>query len=100
MLHVREAALPALGVLDREKENRRRHTAIQQAAEAALRRSSYLAVREVECRYDDGVLTLRGSVPTFFLKQVAQSTVSHRLRNNAVVNNQLKVAPQSSSIPT
>ena len=29
--------------------------------------------REIECDFRDGVLTLRGNVPTFYLKQVLQS---------------------------
>ena len=28
---------------------------------------------KVECDYDDGILTLRGRVPTFYLKQILQS---------------------------
>lgn len=31
--------------------------------------------REITCDYEDGVLTLRGSVPSFYLKQVLQSIV-------------------------
>jgi hypothetical protein len=29
--------------------------------------------REISCDFDEGVLTLRGSVPSFYLKQVLQS---------------------------
>ena len=29
--------------------------------------------REISCEYHEGVLTLRGSVPSFYLKQVLQS---------------------------
>ena len=29
--------------------------------------------REIECGYCDGILTLRGSAPSFYLKQVLQS---------------------------
>lgn len=31
--------------------------------------------REIACDYEDGVLILRGSVPSFYLKQVLQSIV-------------------------
>ena len=36
-----------------------------------LRESPYAALRELECDFRDGVLTLRGVVPTFHTKQVA-----------------------------
>ncbi|MCE9556411.1 MAG: BON domain-containing protein [Planctomycetes bacterium] len=41
--------------------------------ESILRKSSYLALRRLSCEYHDGVLTIRGRVSTFHLKQVAQS---------------------------
>ena len=31
--------------------------------------------REITCTYRDGILTLRGTVPSFYLKQVLQSTL-------------------------
>jgi hypothetical protein len=42
----------------------------------ALRNSPYLVLRNVACDYDGGVLTLRGSLPTYYLKQVAQAVVA------------------------
>lgn len=69
-----------------------REHAIERAARAELRGSSYLAIRDVDCRYDNGVLTLRGRLPSFFLKQMAQSTVARGLRGIATVDNQLEVA--------
>jgi osmotically-inducible protein OsmY len=44
-------------------------------AERALRGSPYLALRNVICECRDGVLTLRGCLPTYYLKQVAQAMV-------------------------
>ena len=72
-------------------EGTRRRLAIERTAQGELRRSGYLSVRNVECRYADGVLTLKGRLPSFFLKQVAQSTVARRLRGIAIVDNQLEV---------
>jgi osmotically-inducible protein OsmY len=86
MSQLLEATLP-LGVLDRDT---RQHP-IERAAQADLRRSSYFAIRDIDCEYDNGVLTLRGRLPSFFLKQMAQSTVARRLRGIAVVDNQLEV---------
>jgi osmotically-inducible protein OsmY len=35
-------------------------------------KSPYLSIRRVDVRYHEGVVTLRGHVPTFYLKQLAQ----------------------------
>jgi CheY-like chemotaxis protein len=46
-----------------------------EAAENRLRRHRYLALRHVSCECHDGVLTLRGCLPTYYLKQLAQAAV-------------------------
>ena len=48
---------------------------IAEIAQAALRRSAYFELRGVSCDFAGGVLTLRGRVPTYYLKQLAQATV-------------------------
>ena len=40
-----------------------------------LSRSSYYHLRPIQCDCRDGIVTLRGHVPTFFLKQTVQSTI-------------------------
>jgi hypothetical protein len=45
-------------------------------AEGCLRGNSYLALKNVSCDYRDGTLTLRGCLPTYYLKQVAQTAVA------------------------
>jgi len=45
-------------------------------ARAQLLRNPYLALRNVHCDYGDGVLTLRGWLPTYHLKQLAQTAVA------------------------
>jgi hypothetical protein len=45
-------------------------------AASKLRRSGYLAVRHLSCEFHDGVLTLRGSLPSYYLKQIARVTVA------------------------
>ena len=45
-------------------------------AERALRNSPYLSLRNIVCECRDGVLTLRGCLPTYYLKQVAQAVVA------------------------
>jgi osmotically-inducible protein OsmY len=48
---------------------------IVQAVERRLRESSYYYLRSIRCFYEAGVVTLRGRVPTFYLKQTVQSIV-------------------------
>lgn len=50
---------------------------VLEAARASLRRSSSIVVRAVSCDYDQGVLVLRGRVPSYYCKQLAQETVAH-----------------------
>jgi hypothetical protein len=96
-----QVATPPLDGVDREWSTGRHQHAIERAAQAALRRSDYFAIRDVECEYDDGVLTMRGRLPSFFLKQMAQSAVAHRLRGSSVIiDNQLEVTPLPSGVGT
>ena len=37
--------------------------------------SSYFLLRQIECGFEDGVLRLRGCVPSFYLKQLVQTLV-------------------------
>ncbi len=48
------------------------HREIEETAHRKLRKSPYLAVRRVLCRFDRGTLVLRGNVPSFHQKQIAQ----------------------------
>jgi hypothetical protein len=52
------------------------HERIEEAATESLENSPYDAVRTVLCEWDHGVLFLRGKLSSFFLKQVAQETVT------------------------
>jgi hypothetical protein len=63
---------------------------VQAEAQSRLRNSGYYALRVVSCDFHEGVLTLRGQVPSFYLKQVAQELV-RRLGSAEEVNNHLVV---------
>jgi osmotically-inducible protein OsmY len=57
-----------------------------------LRSNGYLAMKNVTCDYHEGTLTLRGCVPSYFLKQMAQTAVARldgveRVVNDIVVIN-------------
>ncbi len=60
------------------------------SAEDRLRHSEYLELRNVSCDFKDGVLTLRGRVPSYHLKQLAQSLLGE-LAGILKLNNQLEV---------
>ena len=67
-----------------------RHVDPADLAERALRSSPYLALRNVACDYRGGVLTLRGCLPTYYLKQVAQAVVA-RVEGVRYVVNEIEV---------
>jgi osmotically-inducible protein OsmY len=72
--------------------------AIEESAQGRLLGSPYFALRNVGCVYRDGVLTLRGSLPTYYLKQMAQSVVAETEGVSAVVNQiEVKAAGYRSS---
>jgi hypothetical protein len=59
-------------------------------AQGRFHRSPYLPLRQVSCLLDDGILTLRGSVPTYYLKQLAQ-TIGASIQGVRQVINRLDV---------
>ena len=46
-----------------------------EAAQNRLLRTSYHSLRTVTCEYDRGVLFLRGRLPSYYQKQLAQEAV-------------------------
>ena len=53
-------------------------------------RSPYLPLRKIRCYLHEGVLLLRGRVPTYYLKQLAQ-TIGNSLHGVRQVVNELEV---------
>jgi hypothetical protein len=49
---------------------------IADIAQATLRQSPYPVLHELSCEFSGGVLTLRGKVASYRLKQLAQATVA------------------------
>ena len=49
---------------------------VGEIARLRLRQCPYPILRQVHCRYHEGVLILCGNVPTFYMKQIAQTVVS------------------------
>jgi len=64
---------------------------LEEAAQSTLRESPYHQLRGVQCEARNGVLILRGQVPSFHMKQLAQ-TVVQNLGNDVQVDNRIDVA--------
>jgi hypothetical protein len=65
------------------------HNAVMQNFE----RSGYRALTDVQCEITDGRVALSGVVPSFFLKQIAQTIILRMGRFNGV-SNHLEVRSQ------
>lgn len=65
-------------------------SAIAQTARERLRESPLAALREISCECRRGVLVLRGRVPSFYYKQLAQETVA-RIEGVVEVVNEIEV---------
>jgi hypothetical protein len=68
---------------------------LRELAEGRLRDNPYLALRNVSCECRCGVLVLRGCLPSYHLKQVAQEAVA-RLDGVQAVDNQIVVVRPAS----
>jgi hypothetical protein len=62
-------------------------------AERGLRSSRYSALRHVSCDYRGGVLVLRGCLPSYYLKQIAQEVVAQLVKGVGRLDNQIQVVP-------
>jgi len=69
---------------------------VQAEAQSQLRKSGYYELHVVSCDFHEGVLTLRGRVSSFHLKQVAQELM-RQLDGAEEVNNRLEVVAPSGS---
>lgn len=48
-----------------------------ETAEKIYRTSPYHSLRRLRCSFADGVLVISGRLPSFFMKQLAQTAVQH-----------------------
>ncbi len=58
-----------------------------------FRRSGYAALQGVTCEFHEGTARIRGHLPTFYLKQLAQEIVCAVVGVRSVVN-QIEVVPR------
>jgi osmotically-inducible protein OsmY len=75
-------------------ESRRREY-VHNDVESRLRRSGYLALRDVTCEVQAGIARLRGRLPSYYLKQMAQAIVADVEGVRRVVNLIEVVVPSS-----
>jgi osmotically-inducible protein OsmY len=69
---------------------------LQAVAERGLRSSRYSALKHVSCDCQGGVLVLRGCLPTYYLKQIAQEVVAHQVQGVGRLDNQIQVVRPAS----
>jgi osmotically-inducible protein OsmY len=68
---------------------------VEELAECRLREAAHSFARCVSCEYREECLILRGQVPTYYLKQVAQTAVA-RIPGVQKVDNQIEVCVRQS----
>ena len=76
---------------EREQGISKEKPVVQAEAQSQLRKSGYHELHLVSCDFHEGVLTLRGRVSSFYLKQVAQELI-RRLDGAEEINNRVEVA--------
>jgi osmotically-inducible protein OsmY len=62
------------------------HSEIAVAAKRRIVHQPHLSAQRIWCDFDDGNLFLRGQVPSFYFKQLAQEAVADLEGVNQVVN--------------
>lgn len=97
-------AAPHLPWSDRARQDDQRRISpietrrlIEAEASARLLRSSYGELRRVTGDFHEGILTLRGRVSSFYLKQIAQSLVQ-RLEGVERIVNRVEVTRPASML--
>jgi osmotically-inducible protein OsmY len=84
---------PALSEMSEFARSRSRPQdgSIRENVNRALLETGYAPLRCIQCDVSDGVVELTGSVPSFYIKQLAQTAVL-RLEEIRGIKNRLRVA--------
>jgi len=64
---------------------------VEHQTQSLLRQSGYYPVRLVTCEVAGQVIVLRGHVPSFYMKQIAQTVVRNFTQGNWRIDNQVEV---------
>lgn len=67
---------------------------LREAALAAISNSKYAALRQLSCTVAEGVVEITGTVPSFYLKQLAQAAIM-QLDGVGTVRNLVSVSGES-----
>ena len=59
---------------------------VERAARKRLAKTGYRSLGSVGCHFQDGTITLHGSVPSYYHKQVAQEAMRDMDNVDAIVN--------------
>jgi osmotically-inducible protein OsmY len=87
MSHTRLLTNEAGDGLDKVRDQRN----VEEDVKVALQQSGYASIRNVEYELDGDELTLFGRVPSYYMKQIANTTV-HKIEGVSIVYNLLEVA--------
>ncbi len=90
------APSPETSVLTRET-GRERDRRLRELAIEVLRSSGYLALRGLRCQVRDGIIFITGVVPSFYLKQVAQTVLLLMLKDAEGLENLVEVRPSGAT---
>lgn len=66
---------------------------VERAARKLLTATGYRKLKRIDCLYRDGEMTLRGKVPSYYHKQLAQECIRNAPHVARIVN-QLEVVPR------
>jgi len=76
-----------------EHRDRIHPMSVERAARARLAKTGYQNLRSVDCAFHDGRITLRGEVPSYYHKQLAQESVRNAPHITQIVNH-IEVVPR------
>jgi hypothetical protein len=88
-------AVPRVGT-EPDKQSPDARASLLREAERALRCGPYPALKKLSCDYQCGVLVLRGCLPSYYLKQIAQEIVVHQTQGVDRLDNQIEVVRPAS----
>lgn len=82
---------PPIVRIDPAHRQRTAQKQLESTASTLLTNTPYQSLSKIDCRFGHGVLTLRGRVESYFLKQVAQERLLKNLDPSKEISNQLEV---------
>lgn len=88
---IREPAVRTVPFAVKLHSNPGRECELKERLQATLQSSPYPHVRRIRCEFEEGLLTLRGTVPSYHCVQVAIHLVRAASNSNLAIRNCLRV---------